>query len=248
MKAHFNWRTAVAVATGAMISAGIVFATIPDAAGVIHGCYTKSTGTIRIIDSAVTNCKSGETSLQWNVEGPRGPQGLPGPAGPAGVPGAPGAPGAPGETGAAGPTGPAGPVGPAGGITKADFAFGGAASLPPGYSPVVQKAVPAGSYVFVATVSDIGSDFEHLDDKTQIAGAHCQMRDGTGSVLGEAGAGANDVYASHTLTLNGGTFVPTGQVKTISVWCQVFHPDSQDIGGSVLSAQLLIMQVGGFGI
>ena len=45
------------------LSASILYATIPDSAGVIHACYTKSTGTIRVIDSSVTSMKQGETSI-----------------------------------------------------------------------------------------------------------------------------------------------------------------------------------------
>jgi hypothetical protein len=73
-----------------------LFASIPDANGVLHGCYTKSTGTIRVIDDSVTTCKSGETSMSWNIAGPQGPQG------------------APGTAGTQGPAGPAGPAGSSG--------------------------------------------------------------------------------------------------------------------------------------
>ena len=59
-------------------------ASIPDAGGVIHGCYQKSGGAIRIIDNSVTPCGSNETSLSWNQTGPAGPMGPAGPAGPAG--------------------------------------------------------------------------------------------------------------------------------------------------------------------
>src|SRR3989442_7513098 len=83
---------AAAAATG-----GVAYATIPDSSGVIHSCYTKSTGTIRIIDATVTNCKSGETALTWNNTGPAGPVGLQGPAG---------LQGPKGDTGGAGATGP----------------------------------------------------------------------------------------------------------------------------------------------
>jgi hypothetical protein len=41
--------------------------------GTIHACYSKSGGALRVIDSSVTNCKSGETSLTWNQSGPTGP-------------------------------------------------------------------------------------------------------------------------------------------------------------------------------
>lgn len=72
---------------------GIAMATIPDSTGVIHGCYTKPTSTIRIIDSTVSTCKSGETALNWSVTGPAGPMGPVGPAGPTGPAGASGPPG-----------------------------------------------------------------------------------------------------------------------------------------------------------
>jgi hypothetical protein len=77
-------------------SAGAAYATIPGGDGVIHACYAKSGGTLRVIDASVTNCKSGETALNWSQQGqpgPQGPQGEPGPAGPQGEQGAPGAPG-----------------------------------------------------------------------------------------------------------------------------------------------------------
>ena len=48
--------TAAVVAAGAI--AGVAYATIPDGSGVIHACYTKSSGALRVIDSSVTNCSS----------------------------------------------------------------------------------------------------------------------------------------------------------------------------------------------
>lgn len=71
---------AALVALAAALMAGsVAYATIPSGDGVIHGCYTKSGGSLRVIDSSVTNCKSSETALSWNqagVPGPPGPQGL----------------------------------------------------------------------------------------------------------------------------------------------------------------------------
>jgi hypothetical protein len=83
-----------AVATVAL--AGTAYATIPAGDGVIQGCYAKSGGTLRVIDASVTNCKAGETALNWSqqgVPGPTGDPGEPGPAGPQGEQGEPGAPG-----------------------------------------------------------------------------------------------------------------------------------------------------------
>ncbi len=82
-KMQFRVGVAAAVGVG-VIATGVLYATIPDAEGVIHACYSRSQGTIRIIDDSVTNCKQGETSLAWNVKGAQGlpgEQGLPGPKG-----------------------------------------------------------------------------------------------------------------------------------------------------------------------
>ena len=77
-----------AAALVALAAATVASATIPDSSGVIHGCYARSGGALRVIDNSVVNCKSTETSLNWNQTGPKGatgPRGLTGPAGPAGT-------------------------------------------------------------------------------------------------------------------------------------------------------------------
>jgi hypothetical protein len=117
--------SAGALVTG-MLAGGVAWATIPDSAGVIHTCYSQSTGTWRPVDYPTARCKSGETLLDLNQKGvkgdtgPQGPKGDKGDAGPQGaqgiqgLPGKDGAAGQPGEPGPAGPLGPAGPEGPAG--------------------------------------------------------------------------------------------------------------------------------------
>src|SRR3954469_18677701 len=100
------------------ISAGsIAYAAIPDAGGVIHSCYKKSSpnaGTVRIIDSAnAPACGNSETALNWNQQGPQGPTGPAGPQGPQGPQGPTGSQGPKGDTGAQGVQGPQGPAGPA---------------------------------------------------------------------------------------------------------------------------------------
>lgn len=70
------------------IAGGVAWAAIPDGDGVIHGCYLKSGGTLRVIDASVTNCKKTETAIWWNRSGPpgdAGPQGEQGPPGPGGA-------------------------------------------------------------------------------------------------------------------------------------------------------------------
>ncbi len=71
--------TAVAVAALVVATGGIAFATIPASDGVIHACFLKSGGTLRVIDSATGKCKSTEQSLSWNQRGiPGAPGGLSG--------------------------------------------------------------------------------------------------------------------------------------------------------------------------
>jgi hypothetical protein len=55
---------------------GIAYAAIPDSAGVIHGCYQKANGSLRVIDTqAGGKCSSVENPLDWNQTGPAGPRG-----------------------------------------------------------------------------------------------------------------------------------------------------------------------------
>jgi len=76
----------LAVAAGAVLAASAVAtATIPDATGVIHGCYKKGSGTLRVIDDATSACAANESSLSWNAQGQPGLQGPPGPAGASGL-------------------------------------------------------------------------------------------------------------------------------------------------------------------
>lgn len=59
-------------------AAGFAPLTSQAADGVLAACIGKATGTMRLADPAGT-CRSGETPVSWNVQGPQGPQG---PAGP----------------------------------------------------------------------------------------------------------------------------------------------------------------------
>lgn len=54
----------------AAVLGGVAAASIPDGAGVIHACYTRSSGALRIADTAL--CTSKETALSWNNVGPAG--------------------------------------------------------------------------------------------------------------------------------------------------------------------------------
>jgi hypothetical protein len=68
---------ALALVVAAVAAAGAAYATIPDAGGVIHGCYLTKDGTLRVIDtSAGGACTSKETALAWNQQGQPGPPGV----------------------------------------------------------------------------------------------------------------------------------------------------------------------------
>src|SRR4029079_18034594 len=90
------------------LMAPVAFGSVPDASGVIHGCYNSTNGTQRIIDTAVASCKIGETAIQWNQTGPQGPPRPAGPQGPQGPQGSQGPQGIQGVQGPKGDTGPAG--------------------------------------------------------------------------------------------------------------------------------------------
>ena len=61
----------------------IAYAAIPDPNGVIHGCYMKTNGSLRVIDPSSSRCSPNEVPIAWNQtgrEGPAGPAGPPGPS------------------------------------------------------------------------------------------------------------------------------------------------------------------------
>lgn len=125
-------RILIPIAATTLIAAGgAAVAAIPDSGGVIHGCYSKGLGSLRVIDTAKTSgCRPSETALTWNLQGPKGdtgPQGLQGPAGPKG------------DTGAQGPS----------------DAYSSTINASPQFDQsgldVGSISLPAGSYVIVAT-------------------------------------------------------------------------------------------------
>lgn len=123
---RFRLSPAMVVAVVAVVLAlgGVSWASIPDSSGVVHSCYKKENGQLRVINTDQgQTCRHSETALNWSQTGPQGPagpqgatgpQGPAGPQGPTGATGATGPQGPKGDTGATGATGPAGPQGPAG--------------------------------------------------------------------------------------------------------------------------------------
>lgn len=78
------------VVLAAAIAGGVAaYAAVPDGSGVIHGCYAKRDGTLRVIDTGAGGACSTtkETPLNWNQTGSQGPPGPPGPKGDKGDPG-----------------------------------------------------------------------------------------------------------------------------------------------------------------
>ena len=67
----------IAVLVAAVVfSAAMAVAAIPDSQGVIHGCYRKKTGALRVIDTGKgQDCVQRERAVSWNERGPRGKQG-----------------------------------------------------------------------------------------------------------------------------------------------------------------------------
>lgn len=81
---HIPRRVLVISGTAAVFLGGgatVAFASIPGGNGVIHGCYLKSNGNLKVVDSATQTCRRDETALNWNQTGPAGPS----TAGPAGL-------------------------------------------------------------------------------------------------------------------------------------------------------------------
>jgi hypothetical protein len=98
---------AVAVLIGFAGAAYAASGGIPGPGGVITGCYDKSGGQLRIINSSKRCNRRHERRLTWNQTGPRGLRGLTGAMGAQGVKGTVGATG---PQGVKGDTGPAGPI------------------------------------------------------------------------------------------------------------------------------------------
>jgi hypothetical protein len=92
---------AAAGAVATVLGFGIAQAATPAPPGVIHACYSKLTGRLRVISPPVS-CRRDEQPLTWNRAGPSGPAGSPGPSGPQGPQGDPGPSGPPGPAGSSG--------------------------------------------------------------------------------------------------------------------------------------------------
>jgi hypothetical protein len=67
----------VVITVGA-IGGAVAFASIPDDQQVIHGCYKKANGQLRLIDPDLSRCRPSERPISWNQSGPAAPAGIAG--------------------------------------------------------------------------------------------------------------------------------------------------------------------------
>ena len=195
-----------------LLATSVTLATIPGSSGVITGCFNKSGGSLRVIDTDFDSCSSNETLLTWNQPGPQGPIG---PMGPQGVTGATGPTGPRGPAGPAGPTGAtgaAGPAGPAGDGGQAYFAFitnfGG---LENAGKDVLSINVPTGKYLVKASLS-----LTNAVDSAQNATCRLNTGDSSEDFLGGNGDAASRLPMA---LLDTADFTSPG---TVTLHCQGF--------------------------
>ncbi len=141
---------------------GLGRATIPDAAGIIHGCYNATNGSQRIIDTSLQSCKTNEVPIQWSQTGPPGPVGAQGPQGPQGSPGPQGPQGSPG---------PQGPPGiPGSGSSDVYSTTGPSVDLRILFKDVATLDVPAGQYWIMFTSSVTNTSTNDIVNPTELIG------------------------------------------------------------------------------
>lgn len=212
--ANLSSRTMVIAAAAVILLGVIAYASIPDSNGVIHGCYKKSGGTLRLIDDPTAQCDSrAEMLISWNQTGPQGPQGP------------------------AGPQGPQGPQGPAG-YSLATRATG-SATMPPGqYTQILSRDLPAGNWVISARAT-VGMDQQSYEPAIIVI--TCELRSGD-TVIGAAQDWGTEEtqLISKTLPLNG--LATLSGAGTVSVWCVERNSERSFIGGG--SSEMTIIQVG----
>ncbi len=129
---------------------------IPGPDGVIHGCYAKRNGALRLV-AATRKCSRKELPIAFEEIGPPGPRGSRGPTGTKGAKGITGPAGAMGATGAAGPSGPKGEQGPGASsfTTTVAQALGETTIASPGNGVnVTAECSPAKEVILRITTSD----------------------------------------------------------------------------------------------
>lgn len=248
--------TAVLTAGLVLLSASAAFASIPDAGGVIHGCYDSVNGQLRVIDDSTQTCRQAETAIQWSQTGPRGPQG------PIGATGPQGAVGATGPQGPEGPQGPAGPQGPQGTAgTSSAIAYARSypncitgegcrqAGLPevapsgtfPGASMGAVN-LPAGSFAIMASIQFINTASFAAANNSRIVWCNFDPQPGFAyrSIVRIDGADTNtDFYRSDTFDVS----VTLAQPTTVSLLCLSGSGGSDQSWVFAMSVQITAIQV-----
>jgi hypothetical protein len=181
-----------AASISTVLAVGVAVAAIPDAGGVIHGCYSgqgskaKGGAQLYILDTATNTCTNGQTAIVWNQTGPQGPQGVQGEQGPQGVQGEQGPQGVQGEQGPQGVQGEQGPQGVQGdpGAAGSSNAYAVSSGGDPiafsisSFMTPVTLALPAGNYVIDAKVL-VGNRGDDIDGEMV-----CTLRHGeTGNIV-----------------------------------------------------------------
>jgi hypothetical protein len=138
------------VLVGALAISGVAIASSSQGrAETVRACASKKTGALRLLRGR--RCRSAETHVSWNAQGPRGLRGatgVQGATGPAGAVGLEGPQGTPGAAGAQGPAGLGkGFVGPDPPDPIADIGDGAS-----GGSRVASISLPGGPHILMARV------------------------------------------------------------------------------------------------
>ena len=223
---------ALGVALGAV--GGVAYSSIPDAQGVIHGCYADGRGVLRVIDTAGSGaCETGETALDWNQQGQPGLNGHPGAPGPQGPPGA--------------------------ALTYGKSRPGPVALPSPGQvKTIATLSVPGGSYaIFAKAVGSMtvpgfscapGTDVIYcnlLHNERRLASTAfgCVIKAGGSSDLGRANliAGANALFALETVGAELLHTFPGSLSNTIRLRCLQYAGGKWPV--SISNARLIAMRV-----
>lgn len=218
-------RLLLALAVGGAVFgiASAVQASIPDANGVIHGCYNpngaKATnGTaLNIIDTSSAGCTKNMQAVSWSQIGPTGSKGTTGAKGP---------------TGARGPTGQTGAVGPSNAYTNYGEVHSIGAELTQTVSSVT---LPIGSYTLSAAVRVFApedGDATFVECKFVSAGAlHSNLMQTTtqGFDLDNVTETAMPLIGDVTITTDN---------TAVFLRCTSINPSTADVQASMIATQV----------
>ena len=204
----------------ALAVTGIAFAAIPDQKGVIHSCYKKAGGQLRVVNSS-KSCTAKEKALAWNQKGRRGPRGFKGDKGDKG------------DTGDTGPRGPSNVL-----LTMGNDSCPAGGCNSGAFNTMVSRSLTAGKYLIlgkgmVTTTQPQSSD--------AIVRTECKLVVSTLLTDTTLDTALQDVSIHtatsppHTATLNTqGTFSASGHgPTTVKVQCTMLGTKWDGQGASV---------------